>query len=196
MPAPSPSQKSRRSSSNPNSLLCKHSPSATLDILILILVLFSCAFLVISCLSYIFQSLSQILPPLFISHSASFRESPLAYFLGFLFFFIVSVVVIEICCGNRSRKCDNPGCKGLKKAREYDLQLQTEDCLKTSSKDFANLPWKGGSESNPDYEFLRSELRKMAPPNGRAVLLFRAQCGCPVAKLEAWGPKRGRRHKK
>ncbi|KAK9139602.1 hypothetical protein Scep_009283 [Stephania cephalantha] len=36
----------------------------------------------------------------------------------------------------------------------------------------------------------------MAPPCGRAVLLFRARCGCPVAKLEAWGNKRGKKHNK
>ncbi|GMY27537.1 Ribosomal protein [Fagus crenata] len=105
----------------------------------------------------------------------------------------------SFCCGARSRRCTNPSCKGLKKALEFDLQLQTEDSLKSkSSKDFIDgLPWKGGNENNPDYECLRSELRKMAPPNGRAVLLFRARCGCPIAKLEGWGPKqRGRRHKK
>jgi len=49
---------------------------------------------------------------------------------------------------------------------------------------------------NPDYECLRAELRKMAPVNGRAVLIFRSKCGCPIAKLEGWGPKRSRRHKK
>ncbi|XP_043722176.1 uncharacterized protein At5g19025-like [Telopea speciosissima] len=200
----SPSQKPNKrhsSSTNPNSsasntLLCKHSPSATLDILILILVLFSCTFLVTSYFSYIFQSLSQILPSLLVSHSAAFRESPFPYILGFLVFFTVAVVSVEICCSYRSRKCENPGCKGLKKAMEFDIQLQTEDCLKSSSKEIDNLPCKGGTEGNPDYECLRSELRRMAPPNGRAVLLFRARCGCPIAKMEAWGPKRGRRHKK
>lgn len=85
----------------------------------------------------------------------------------------------------------------MKKALEFDLQLQTEDCAKSTAGDGVDkLPWKGGTESNPDYECLRAELRKMAPPNGRAILLFRAKCGCPVAKLEGWGPKRGRRHKK
>lgn len=81
---------------------------------------------------------------------------------------------------------------------EFDLQLQTDDCLRSAGADdiIDRLPWKGGSEGNPDYECLRAELRKMAPPNGRAVLLFRARCGCPVAKLEGWGPKRGRKHKK
>ncbi|CAK9173675.1 unnamed protein product [Ilex paraguariensis] len=97
-----------------------------------------------------------------------------------------------------SRKCGNRGCRGLKKAMEFDLQMQGEDCLRSGGKevkDINELPWKGGSEANPDYECLRAELRKMAPPNGRAVLLFWAKCGCPVAKLEGWGPKRSRRHK-
>lgn len=80
---------------------------------------------------------------------------------------------------------------------EFDLQLQTEESVRTGSgKEIERLPWKGGSESNPDYECLRAELRKMAPINGRAVLLFRSRCGCPVAKLEGRGPKRSRRHKK
>ncbi|KAA8527548.1 hypothetical protein F0562_034737 [Nyssa sinensis] len=194
------------SNSNPNpnrcsssSLLCKHSPSATLDILILILVLFSGTFLITSYFSYIFQSLSLILPSLLLSDCITLRDSPILYLLGFVFFFVAVVVAFEICCGYRSRKCENPGCKGLKKAMEFDLQLQTEECLRSAAnavREIDELPWKGGSEGNPDYECLRAELRKMAPPNGRAVLLFRAKCGCPVAKLEGWGAKRGRRHKK
>ncbi|PWA91594.1 hypothetical protein CTI12_AA008010 [Artemisia annua] len=31
----------------------------------------------------------------------------------------------------------------------------------------------------------------MAPLNGRTVLVFRALCGCPPARLEVWGAKRG-----
>ncbi|KAJ7980131.1 Ribosomal protein [Quillaja saponaria] len=189
-----PKSSSSHFNQNPNShsLLCKHSPSATLDLLILILVLFSGAFLLTSYFSYIFNSLSLLLsqwtPPL--------DDLPIPYILGFFFFFTVSVILVEFCCGARSRKCEKPGCKGLKKTMEFDLQLQTEDCIKTASKEINKLPWKGGSEGNPDYECLRTELRKMAPPNGRAVLLFRARCGCPIAKLEGWGPKRGKRHKK
>lgn len=120
------------------------------------------------------------------------------YLLGFGVL-VVLVIGFEICCGFKSNKCGKVGCKGLKKAREFDLQLQSEDCLRSKSRGMSEvdeLPWKGGTEKNPDYECLRAELRKMAPPNGRAVLLFRAKCGCPVAKLEGWGPKRGRRNKK
>lgn len=182
---------------------CKHSPSATLDLLILILVLFSGAFLVSSYFSYLIHSLyllSSHFPsiPLFSDHDGI----SLASFL-FLFavFFAASVAFLDLCCGSRSRrKCRNPKCKGLKKAVEFDLQLQTEESVVESGssrgKEIDQLPWKGGSESNPHYECLRAELRKMAPVNGRAVLLFRLRCGCPVAKLEGRGPKRSRRHKK
>ncbi|XP_010486108.1 PREDICTED: uncharacterized protein At5g19025-like isoform X1 [Camelina sativa] len=194
------------SSSSSSSLhLCKHSPSATLDLLILILVLFSGAFLLSSYFSYLFHSfslLSSHFPPL---SSLIFSDDedlspipPASYFFAFAVFFAASIAFLDLCCGPRSRKCRNPKCKGLKKAMEFDLQLQTEECVKSGggTKEIDRLPWKGGSESNPDYECLRAELRRMAPPNGRAVLLFRSRCGCPVAKLQGWGPKRGRRHKK
>ncbi|KAL8235200.1 hypothetical protein R6Q59_021300 [Mikania micrantha] len=191
-----PSSSSSSSSTNPNNstTTCSHhSPSATLDILILILVLFSGAFLLSSYFSYIFHSLSLILPPVSLSILIDYSS---IYLIGFFLFFVLSIISLEICCGNRSRKCGKKGCKGLKKAMEFDLQLQTEEMLRSGVKEMDDLPWKGGSETNPDYECLRTELRKMAPVNGRAVLLFRSKCGCPVAKLEGSGPKRGRRNKK
>ncbi|KAL0348793.1 UNVERIFIED_CONTAM: hypothetical protein Sangu_1107100 [Sesamum angustifolium] len=115
----------------------------------------------------------------------------LVLFALFVISFVAFVVFFEICCGQRSRRCGKKGCKGLKKAMEFDLQLQGEDMLRIGNgnkavKDVDELPWKGGSEDNPDYECLRAELRKMAPPNGRAVLLFRDKCGCPVSKLEGF----------
>ncbi|KAK8555272.1 hypothetical protein V6N12_009420 [Hibiscus sabdariffa] len=153
-------------------------------------------FLLSSYFSYLFHSLSLLLSPLLSTHSASLSLPLVSYLLGCTLFFVTTLISIEFCCGSRSRKCEKPGCKGLKKALEFDLQVQTEDSVKNGSKEIDRLPWKGGSEGNPDYECLRAELRKMAPPNGRAVLLFRARCGCPIAKLEGWGAKRGRRHRK
>ncbi|KAM3358030.1 hypothetical protein P3S68_020961 [Capsicum galapagoense] len=214
-------------SSNPNSnspncpsssttTLCNHSPSATLDLLIFILVLFSGAFLIISYFSYIFNSLSLLFPyspslllNTFLTHLQQLDVS--THYIFYTFFVLVFLFVLiffEICCGFgfRSRKCGKSGCKGLRRAMEFDLQLQGEECFLRSGagvcessktvREINELPWKGGTENNPDYECLRAELRKMAPPNGRAVLLFRSKCGCPVAKLEGWGAKRGRRHKK
>uniref|UniRef100_A0A1J3FA72 Ribosomal protein L34e superfamily protein n=3 Tax=Noccaea caerulescens TaxID=107243 RepID=A0A1J3FA72_NOCCA len=208
-----PSSVASRSAANHSSSssfhLCKHSPSATLDLLILILVLFSGAFLLSSYFSYLFHSfsllsshfpsLSSLIPLIFSDQNEEDPSGipPASVFFAFAIFFAASIAFLDLCCGPRSRKCQNPKCKGLKKAMEFDLQLQTEECVKSgATKEIDRLPWKGGSESNPDYECLRAELRRMAPPNGRAVLLFRSRCGCPVAKLQGWGPKRGRRHKK
>lgn len=167
---------------------CDHSPSATLDLIILILVLFSCAFLIFSSLSHLFHALTLFLPSFFIS--------PLHYF--YVSLLILGLALLLILKSSRicSRKCRSPKCKGLKKAVEFDVKIQGEECLKDKGKEWKeieDLPWKGGQYGkNPDYELLRAELRKMAPVNGRAVLLFRLRCGCPVAKLEAWGPKKGR----
>lgn len=89
---------------------------------------------------------------------------------------------------------------------EFDVKVQTEEKVRRLVileeeeevwREIADLPWKGGGVGdNPDYECVRKELRRIAPSNGRAVLLFRARCGCPLAKLEGWGPRKGRRIKK
>ncbi|CAL9103651.1 unnamed protein product [Musa acuminata subsp. burmannicoides] len=190
---------------------CKSSPSAaTLDLLILLLVLFSCAFLIVSSLAHLARSLTAVLPPA-PAFFAPFRDAPYPYLAGLLLFLVVSLAAAHLSClrpcplpWSSRRRCGNPRCRGLKKALEFDVQLQTEECIRSPDpaqsaawKEIDDLPWKGGQQgNNPDYECLRAELRRMAPPNGRAVLLFRSRCGCPLAKLEAWGPKRGRRHKK
>ncbi|GJV16499.1 putative ribosomal protein L34e superfamily protein [Tanacetum coccineum] len=187
------------SSSNTNTCTQHHhTPSATLDILILILVLFSGTFLLTSYFSYIFHTVSLLLPSNFSFSRDIFNFSSL-HFLAVLGLVLLLVSGFELFCGKSKRKCGKKGCKGLKKALEFDLQLQSEEMLRAGGKgvrEVEELPWKGGTEGNGDYECLRSELRKMAPVNGRAVLLFRLKCGCAVAKLEGWGPKRGRRNKK
>ncbi|XP_047336476.1 uncharacterized protein At5g19025-like [Impatiens glandulifera] len=198
-----PSISNPNSTSNRSPSLCKHSPSATLDILILILVLISCTFLITSYFNYIIQSLSLILPPLsiiFRRFTDLVNEYHVLYSIGIVSLFIVFVFVsFEIWIAFRSNKCGKSRCKGLRNAMEFDLQVQTDECLRSGVKavrEIDRLPWKGGDESNPDYERFRDELRRMAPPNGRAVLLFRSRCGCSVAKLEGWGSKRSRRSKK
>ncbi|XP_054785731.1 uncharacterized protein At5g19025-like isoform X2 [Prosopis cineraria] len=145
---------------------CKHSPSATLDLLIFILVLFSGAFLLSSYFSYIFNSLSILLAQ---SAPQIYQFPRIPYVLGFLAFFVVSAIVTQRCCGAYMRRCGKPGCKGLKKAMEFDLQLQSEDCLKSGCDEFDKLPWKGGSDDNPDYE---SELHSFAVP----ITLWMSQC--------------------
>ena len=171
---------------------CKHSPSATLDVLIMLVVLFSGAFLLSSYFSYIFNSLSLLLLR---HHHFSFP-----YLLAFFLFLAAAAAAALDFCAVSRRRCRRSGCRGLKNAMEFDLKIQTEDAVRGAGAgdggEIERVLWKGGSEGNPDYECLRAELRKMAPPNGRAVLLFRAPCGCVVAKLEGWGPKKGKRHKR
>lgn len=96
----------------------------------------------------------------------------------------------------KCRKCDNPDCRGLRKAMELDIQLETEQCVKSAPVITDGLSWKGGVDLGHEQKELEAELRRMAPPNGRAILIFRAPCGCPAARFEAWGSKKARRTKK
>ena len=93
-----------------------------------------------------------------------------------------------------SRKCGNPNCKGLRNATEFDIQLETEDSVKnspSSAKDGGGGVKKGLFRLPCEHHReLEAELKKMAPPNGRAVLVLRARCGCSVGRLEVTGPKK------
>ncbi|RLM98260.1 hypothetical protein C2845_PM06G18080 [Panicum miliaceum] len=105
---------------------------------------------------------------------------------------------------HRARRCGRPRCRGLRKAVEYDIQLETEECVRGLLPP-APAPHAGGggaaparpaSEIGDDHRELEAVLRKMAPPNGRTVLIFRAPCGCPKERMEVWGAKKVRQIKK
>ncbi|XP_066363224.1 uncharacterized protein At5g19025-like [Miscanthus floridulus] len=194
--------------SPPACTTCRHAPSsATLDLLILLLVLFSLAFLLASSLSHVARSLSLLLatPPALAALAYAAAALPYAAAAA-----VLAAAAFLSCRLLPRRLCRNPRCRVLRKALEFDVQLQTEEAVRAGAgstvggpdaamwREIEALPWKGGQGgNNPDYECLRAELRRMAPPNGRAVLLFRNRCGCPVAKLEGWGaPKSKRRNKK
>ncbi|KAJ1262747.1 hypothetical protein BS78_09G133700 [Paspalum vaginatum] len=187
---------------------CRHTPSsATLDLLILLLVLFSLAFLLASSFAHVARSLSPLLatPPAVAALAYAAAALPYAAAAA-----VLAAAAFFSCSRLPRRRCRNPRCRGLRKALEFDVQLQTEEAVRAGAgstvggadaamwREIEALPWKGGQGgNNPDYECLRAELRRMAPPSGRAVLLFRNRCGCPVAKLEGWGaPKSKRRNKK
>jgi hypothetical protein len=187
---------------------CRHTPSsATLDLLILLLVLFSLSFLLASSLAHVARSLSPLLAAPPVATALAHTAAALPYLAAAA---VLAAAAFFSCRRLPRRRCRNPRGRGLRKALEFDVQLQTEEAVRTGAgstvggadaamwREIESLPWKGGQGgNNPDYECLRAELRRMAPPNGRAVLLFRNRCGCPVAKLEGWGvPKSKRRNKK
>ncbi|KAL3626209.1 hypothetical protein CASFOL_029758 [Castilleja foliolosa] len=183
---------------------CNRSSSVILDLLIAVVVLFSSAFLIISFYDYVYESLSLILPP-FSTVATHFdrRFISIPYSLFSVFLIVCFAALTDIFIGRRLRRwmCGRKGCRGLRNSPESDWHVQGEDLLLAGDvneevKNVNELPWKEGSKDNPDYDRVRAELRKRAPPNGRAVMLFRAHCGCPVSKLEEWGPRRGRRNKK
>ncbi|PWA34135.1 Ribosomal protein L34Ae [Artemisia annua] len=106
----------------------------------------------------------------------------------------------------RGRKCGRKGCRGLRKGVEFDIQLESEESVKYN--EFLGLGGKRWVDFDDHVvvplefgeggckEELEAELRKMAPVNGRTVLVFREKCGCPKGRLEVWGAKRVRRIKK
>jgi len=84
---------------------------------------------------------------------------------------------------------------------EYDIQLETEECVR-GLLPLAHGVGGGAAAMWPvaglgdEHRELEAVLRKMAPPNGRTVLIFRAPCGCPKERVEVWGVKKVRRMKK
>ncbi|CAI9268610.1 unnamed protein product [Lactuca saligna] len=178
---------------------CDRSPFAALDILMLILVLGALGFLIIPYVNIIYRETIEILPLVFDVIQEVISDAPIAYVVGVVAAFsgvIATIAAWEI-LEVKSRKCGKPNCKGLRKAVEFDIQLESEECVKYLS--------TGGTSSDndvkplelgQDHKELEAELKKMAPVNGRTVLIFRAPCGCPAGRLEVRGAKRIRRIKK
>ncbi|XP_031121429.1 uncharacterized protein At5g19025-like [Ipomoea triloba] len=178
-----------------------HSPMAAVDAVILILVLGSLGFLIIP---YFKSVTCLVFPVLFDAVVEVISDAPVAYFVGLLATLLGVVVVIvawEI-IDLRSRRCGNPNCQGLRKAVEFDIQLESEECLKYLPPDASvngNVFYNYGAKPldlGQDRKELEAELKRMAPLNGRTVLIFRAPCGCPAGRLEVWGNKKIRKIKK
>ena len=79
---------------------------------------------------------------------------------------------------------------------EFDIQLEIEECVRGRPTPAAALLAAAAVDLDDAHRELEVELRKMAPPNGRTVLVFRAPCGCPKGRMEVWGAKKVRRIKK
>ncbi|KAL6513701.1 hypothetical protein OROHE_019561 [Orobanche hederae] len=197
-PTTSSRGKTRRFSSNSlnpfSDHLCDRSPLAALDFIILLIVLASLAFLILPYFKIFFYELLPILNGFVID---LIIDDPLPYLIGFVFALLGLILAVLV--ESRLRRCGNPHCKGLRRAVEYDIQLETENCVKYSPHpldDFLDNNEGAQLELGQDREELEAELKKMAPINGRTVLIFRSPCGCPAGRLEVWGHKKVRRIKK
>ncbi|XP_038695867.1 uncharacterized protein At5g19025 [Tripterygium wilfordii] len=190
----------RKTPNSPNSLkvpVCDRSRSAAaMDVIILIAVIGACGFLLFPYIKFLVIKTLEGCSVIHNLVKGAVMEEPMIYGSVGASTFCAALVSwgLLICT---SRKCGNRNCKGLRKAAEFDIQLETEDCVRNSSTSMKGGVKRGLFELPRDHHReLEAELKKMAPPNGRAVLIFRARCGCSVGRLEVPGPKKQRKIKK
>ncbi|KAL8528341.1 hypothetical protein ACS0TY_005957 [Phlomoides rotata] len=189
--------KTKKSSSNfPNQLnipACDQSRSAIIDVIILFTVIGACGFLFYPSVKILGQKSIELTEEVVDVVIEEIVRAPLVFgCLGLsVFFAVMALVAITVCT---DRRCGKIGCLGLRKAAEFDIQLETEDSVKKSNFQAKNALKKGLFQLPRDHhKELEAELKKMAPPNGRAVLVFRARCGCSVGRMEVPGPRRTRK---
>ncbi|KAH7654197.1 Ribosomal protein L34Ae protein [Dioscorea alata] len=173
---------------------CELSPFAAIDILILFLALGALGVLTVPYFKLICQESSYLLVAALVFIGELVYNAPIAYVAGLVI--IIAVVTAWEWAGYQARKCGNPYCKGLKKAIEFDIQLESEECVKYLPPLPEDVFGARRLELGQDHKELEAELKKMAPLNGRTVLIFRSRCGCPAGRMEVWGPKKVRRIKK
>ncbi|VVA96107.1 unnamed protein product [Arabis nemorensis] len=190
------SRRSYTSSSSPTCSkfpVCDGSQSAAIDVVILIAVIMACGFLFFPYVKLITLKSIEIFAEISVLVKEEILQNPVVYGSLALSIFCAAIstwLVILLCTMQR---CGKPNCKGLRKAVEFDIQLETEECVKSSNNNGKNN--KKGMFELPrvHHRELEAELKKMAPPNGRAVLVFRARCGCSVRRLVVSGPKKQQR---
>ncbi|BFG26671.1 hypothetical protein CerSpe_129450 [Prunus speciosa] len=191
--------RSRKIANSPNSSkipACHRSRSAAIDVVLFIAVVGAFGYLLFPYVKIISVKTIEIVGIIMYVLREEVSQAPLVY----------GCMGLSICCAAlaawallacTSRKCGNPNCKGLRKAAEFDIQLETEECVKNSASVVKDGVKKGLFELPRDHHReLEAELKKMAPPNGRAVLVFRARCGCSVGRLEVPGTKKLKKIKK
>ncbi|GMH26984.1 hypothetical protein Nepgr_028827 [Nepenthes gracilis] len=90
-----------------------------------------------------------------------------------------------ICTG---QKCENPNCRGLRKAAEFDIQLETEEQLKNSNS-LVKDPVKMCSFELPrdHHRQLEDKLKKMAPLMEKLFLCFGRGVGVPLVEWKFQG---------
>ncbi|XP_048494337.1 uncharacterized protein At5g19025 [Beta vulgaris subsp. vulgaris] len=192
-------QKNRRlpnSSNHQVSSSCCESRLAVLDVIMLIAAIGAIGFLLYPYVSYTYVKVAEIGSLVCCILKDEIYENPMIYgSLGLSMVCVAMAAWAIVMC--TTRKCANPSCRGLWKAAEFDIQLETEECVKNSNSPSKDGVKRGLFELPRDHHReLEAELKKIAPPNGRAVLVFRARCGCSVGRMEVPGPRKARKIKK
>lgn len=185
---------------NPPSCLkipsCERSRSAAVDVVILIAVIAAFGILLFPTIKCISLKVIEFIEAAYDLVRDEMMISPMIYGsigLGFSCSAIAAWILL-LCT---TRKCGNPHCKGLNKATEFDIQLETEECVKNLSPTVKDGVSKGLLQLlHNRHKELEAELKRLAPVNGRAVLVFRAKCGCSIGRLEVPGLKKQRKIKK
>ncbi|XP_057436012.1 uncharacterized protein At5g19025-like [Lotus japonicus] len=176
---------------------CQRSQSAVVDVVIFVAVVAAFGFLLFPYVKAVMTESFKIGGVIMNLVREEVSGTPWIYvFIGV--FVACAVFTTWLLVASTTRKCGNRYCKGLKKAAEFDIQLETEDCVKNSPSLSKDGTVKKGLFKLPceHHRELEAELKKMAPPNGRAVLVLRAKCGCSVGRLEVPGPRKNRKMKK
>ncbi|XP_059643166.1 uncharacterized protein At5g19025-like [Cornus florida] len=176
--------------------VCHRSRSTVIDVVILIAVIGACGFLLFPYIKFVFHNIVETVGLIMYEVKQEVLSAPVIYgCLGLsILCAVIAVSAMTVCT---STKCGKPDCRGLRQAAEFDIQIETEDSVKNSNNSAKDCVKKGLFEL-PLYHHreLEAELKKMAPPNGRAVLVFRARCGCSVGRMGVTGPRKTRKVKK
>ncbi|XP_051141166.1 uncharacterized protein At5g19025-like isoform X2 [Andrographis paniculata] len=191
-------QNRRTSFSLPNHLnipACEQSRYAIIDVVILIAVIGACGFLFYPYARILGHKTIELGVEVLNAVGEELVRAPMVFACLGLAIIFASMALVAILVW-ADRKCGRPDCQGLRAAAEFDIQLETEETVKKSNSLTKTVLKKGLFELPLDHnKELEAELKQMAPPNGRAILIFRARCGCPVGRLEVPGHRKPRKVK-
>jgi hypothetical protein len=93
----------------------------------------------------------------------------------------------------RARRCGSPGAMAYAATQGRGVRHPARDggvravCCRLHSVGGGAGATRSVAGLADEHRELEAVLRKMTPPNGRTVLIFRAPCGCPKDRMEVWG---------
>ena len=145
------------------------------DVVMFIAVVCACGFLFFPYVEFLVTKCYEVIKGVVFLIKEEVSVAPWIYIsIGLSVVFAALATWAVVAC--TTRKCGNPSCKGLRKAAEFDIQLETEDCVKNLASASSNVAKDGGGGTKKGlfelprdhHRELEAELKKMAPPNGRA----------------------------